>query len=464
MVAPGARSRGVLTSNVGVMPVRLVPCSLLVLALAACSDPPAPVPAQPMPEAEAKAEAKTEAKPAKPEPKPKRQEVAPTFEAQLATLDRRIEGSTKSAELNGTSSLAYGRVASLYLARARLSGDYDDYAKAEEMLDVAFTKGPKNFGPFMVRARLNYTLHRLDRIDPDVEMASKLPTRDGTERYRRNLFAGNVAFQRGDYELALAKLKSAITAKPTLSALASLALYHWKSGDFDEAERLYQQALEVHRGKETEPVAWVHLQLGLMDLDRGRYDEALAHYRAGEALIAGYWLIDEHIAEILTLQGKTAEAKALYTSIIERTDNPEFMDAMAGIAAEAGDTAEAERWTARARAKYEAQLERYPEAAYGHALGHFLEFGDDPARTVELAERNHALRPNADAKRMLAEAYLGAKRPKDALPVIEQALATPMRSADLHAVAAAVYAALGQEAKAEQQRTLAKAINPHVEL
>ena len=80
----------------------------------------------------------------------------------------------------------------------------------------------------------------------------------------------------------------------------------------------------------------------------------------------------------------------------------------------AGRTEDAKRCIADARKIYEAQLLRFPEAAHDHALGHFLEFGDDPARTVMLAEANHRTRPNAEAKISLARAYLSAGRQGDA--------------------------------------------------
>ncbi len=446
--------------------MRLLCPVVLVLALVGCREPPKQesVPVMPPAPAEAKGEAKEEAKAdAKSSRRPIK--VEPTYEAQLGRLDERIVGYTKSAERKGNSSLAWGRLAQLYLTRARLSGSYDDYAKAEEILVKAFEVAPKGkYGPFMVRARLNYTLHRLDRAEADFEMATKAPTRDRKELAARAQFSSNLAFQRGRYEQALKGLTAAVEATPTLSTLSSLALYRWKAASFDEAEALYRRALEVRRSKEeAEPVAWVHLQLGLMDLDRGRYDEALAHYRQGEALIAGYWLIDEHIAEILTLQGRTDEAKAMYASIIERTNNPEFMDAMAGIHAEAGEQDQAKQWVAKARARYEEQLARFPEAAYGHALEHFLEFGEDLKQVVELAENNHTLRPNATAKTLLAQAYLKAGRVDDAKTIIEQALATPMRSADLHGTAAEIYAAAGDEKTAGAQRNKARAINPKFE-
>jgi tetratricopeptide (TPR) repeat protein len=437
-----------------------------LLVAAACGGPPAatPVAVEGSPAPTPKTEPPTE--PAKAAPKkPRPSKPEPTFAAQLAAIDRRIAGHHKVAENNPRSSLAWGRVAELYLTRARLSGDYDDYAKAEELIAKGFDAGEKaQFGPYMTRARLNYTLHRLDRIDADFEYVTRLPTRDGKELYARELFTANVAFQRGQYAKAEELLVSLVDRLPLMGALSSLALYRWKAGQFDEAEVLYRRALENYDGEETEPAAWLHLQLGLMDLDRGRHDSALAHYREGEALIAGYWLIEEHIAEILTLQGKTEEAKAMYLAIVERTGNPEFMDALAEIHEAAGETAKAEAWLAKADAKFEEQLRRFPEAAYGHALEHFLAHGDDPRETLDMARRNHALRPNADAKRLLAKALLAAGHADEAETMIEEALATPMRSADLHATAAAVYAATGDVAKAADQRKAALAIDPGLEL
>lgn len=391
--------------------------------------------------------------------------VSPTFDAQVAELDRRIAGHTKVAEGNASSASAWGRVAELYLARARLSGSYDDYAKAEEFVAKGFEAGRlQNFGPFMTRVRLNYTLHRLDRIDEDFKRITALPPQDKAEHFSRELFRATLAFQRGQYAESEKILVGLVEGSPQLGSLSNLALYRWKSGKFDEAESLYERAIAEYDEDTPEPKAWLHLQLGLMDLDRGRYDDALVHYREAEGTLPGFWLVEEHIAEILTLKGKTAEAKEMYRAIIDRTGNPEFMDAMAEIALAEGDAAAADEWLTKANVKFEEQLARFPEAAYGHALEHYLAHGKDPSKALDMAEKNHALRPNADAKRFLAEAYLGASRADDAKKMIEEALATPMRSADLHATAAAVFAAAGMSTEAGEQRELALTMNPRIEL
>jgi tetratricopeptide (TPR) repeat protein len=437
----------------------------IVLLLAAgpglaCPSTPTPAPAETEPIAAAEP-----APPAAPPRKTaaEKQLEAQTFAAQMEIADNQVDGTRSLCTKHPTSPLNWGRLAGALMTRARLSGDWSDYAAAEDALEKAFTIRD-DFGPYMTRARLNYTLHRLDRINADVEQHARGLPKDAATQAADLAFAADVAFARGEYDKARTAYEASLARKETMSNLASFGIFKWKTGDFEGAEDLLQQSGKRYHGRPTEPHAWLHLHLGLLDLDRGRYDDALAHYREAEHWIRGYWLIDEHIAEILTLQGKTEEAKALYLEIIERTDNPEFMDAMAGILLAEGDTEQAKGFIQRARARFDSQLQLFPEAAYGHALEHFLEFGDDPAQTLELAQKNHTLRPGGEAKVMLARAYLAANRVRDAKKLIKQALDSPYSSAELHATAAEIYLAAGDRTRAAAQIELARAIHPTIEV
>ena len=60
----------------------------------------------------------------------------------------------------------------------------------------------------------------------------------------------------------------------------------------------------------------------------------------------------------------------------------------------------------RARAAWERLLARYPEAMYWHAAEFYLEHLGDPARAVELLQKNATLRPNVDSWLALADAQL----------------------------------------------------------
>ncbi len=379
----------------------------------------------------------------------------------LADLDDEIRATRARADKQPKGWLVLEKLANLHLARARLSGDYDDYEEAERALDQAFERAPEGAGPFITRAALNSTMHRVHLVEADLDKAAAQllldePTQAVIEGMRADL-----ELQRGNYALGRTHAQTALELGRTTTSLARLGLIHWQLGEYDRAEALYRDALAAVKGPALEPRAWIHLQLGLMDLDRGRYDDAFNHYKDGAEILPGWWLLEEHIAEIAVLTGRTQQARALYEAIIERTGKAEFMDAMAELALARKDQAEADRWIARARELYEAELARFPEASYGHALGHYLAFGP-PERALELAEANHSLRPNVEAKRDLAQARLGTGDLAGAKAMIDEALATPVERADVLWLAASVYEQSGDKARAGQLRTAAKAIDPHI--
>jgi tetratricopeptide (TPR) repeat protein len=381
---------------------------------------------------------------------------APEHADLVARATRRAQKAEAVATKNSRSAIALGRAASESMALARLTGDYEAYASADRLLMAAFATNDA-LAPHLLRARLHYSLHRLDQAEADLSAHLALPRVTEKQASAETLLAADLAFQRGRYEEAGRGYEAAIEAAETNATLASLAYYRWRTGEFEAAEELYERVLARtgSRQDDAEVAAWTHLQLGLMDLERGRHEHALAHYRDGQRCIRGFWLIEEHIAEVLALLGRTSEAKTMYRDIIARTGNPEFMDALAGILREEGADDEASVLVAGARAAYEERLRRFPEATVGHALEHYLEFGEAD-RALELAEGNHALRPNAEAKVALTRAYLGAGRLEDATRTIEAALDSPIRMVDLHETAAAVYAALGRAQDAEAQRAQAQ--------
>lgn len=378
--------------------------------------------------------------------------------AQTATRARKAEA---VANKNRRSAIALGRAAAEYVALARMSGDYDDYAKAEALLEDAFA-AELAIPPYLLRGRLHYSLHRLDRARADLQRHVGLSLHDASGDAAALLLGADLAFAQGNYDAARHGYETTLAMRPSSAAMASLAYYRWRTGEFDEAESLYRRSL-TQLGDAAEPRAWTHLQLGLMDLERGRYEEALVHYRDADAELPGFWLIEEHLAEVLTLSGELAAAKTMYVDIIARTDNPEFMDALAGILRDEGDVAGAQQWIARARAIYAGRMAQFPEATAGHALEHHLAFGD-ATDALALAQRNVALRPNTETRIPLAQAYLAADLPHEAVAVIEVALASPVRTAELHAVAAAAFAAIGDTAREKDQAANARAMNPRIAL
>ncbi|MFN3820657.1 tetratricopeptide repeat protein [Blastomonas sp.] len=349
--------------------------------------------------------------------------------------------------------------ASEQLARAQLSGSYDDYAAAQQALDSAFKVAVQGSGPHLMQASLDFGMHRLARAQAQLEAIDgyAVPPDPG-DRAEIAAMRGDIAFYRGDYAAALAGYDAADALVPG-SASFRRAIFAARIGDVDQADAYLAEAERAYRSPTRQTRAYMELQRGILDLDRGRLTDAMAHFRKADSLFPGRWLIEEHIAEVLNLQGNTAQAEALYRDIVRRTGHPEFIDALAGIAEARGDTAQAKRLYARSWTIWSKRLEQFPEATYGHGIDHCVAKQDWP-RALRLAERNHAARPYGEAKIALARALLGNGRSAQAQAMIEQVLASRWRTPDLHAAAADIYQASGMTEKAAEHRRLARAMNP----
>lgn len=381
-----------------------------------------------------------------------------SYAALLTDLDRRIDSLQTRASSRADDWLTRMHLATALLERAGLTQQIDDFARVQAVLDEAFAIAPAGSGPLVVAARFNFAIHRLEGAEQYLDLIDRraVPRRD--DQLIARVLRAEIAVQRGQYEAAFAEL-SAVAAAAPAAATAELALYHAKTGKPREAEALLTDALQSTATNDPRRRAWMKLQLGILAMNRGELRDALQHLQDADAELAGWWLVREHIAEIHHRRDNHAEAIAIYEDLVRAVDLPQHMDALAALYRHTGDPARADEMIARAAARWEQQLARFPEAAMGHALQHYLQFGP-PARALELALANHALRPGGDAQVSLAQAHLQSGQPAEALAVVERALASPYRTARLHDVAAKAHAALGHKAAAEDQISLLVAINP----
>lgn len=347
-----------------------------------------------------------------------------TYAYALDRVDASIRAAEQRAVRYDNDWARWAEVAALWTARARLTGDYADFGRAEDAYAVAFAMAPAGSGPRMGRAGLHFALHRLDAASADLDAAARQHL-DANQQASLLRMRGDIAFQRGGMDEAQGLYERSLALHDSLAARYGVAQVAWWRGDHDRALRLLDDCEALVRGDQPSTRMWLALQRGLVELDRGRYEAALAQYRAADAHVSGHWLVREHIAEVTRALGRPDEALAMYEEIVLETHHPEFMDAVASILAERGDAAGAARWVAWAGAGFERQLTLYPEAAAGHALDHYLAWGDDGSGVaVRLAERNVAARPNGEALTKLATAYRLAGRLGDARAALERAAAT----------------------------------------
>lgn len=393
-------------------------------------------------------------------PQPKPTAGAPqTYAAALARVDQDLAAGRELAKTRGGEWLVQDGIAKAALAGARLTGSFDDYAVAQAALDRAFETAPKGAGPHLTRAVLDFSLHRLARAEASLDAidgyAVKAEPEIGGEAWAMR---GDLAFYRGDYAQALAHYQRK-DAPDDAGGAFRLAVYQGKTGQIDAALAAIDKMARTARFPSAQFLANLDLQRGGLELQRGNWDQAAKAFARADAVFPGYWLAQAHRAQMLALAGKRAEAVAQFLAIAGRNPSPEVMDALAGLYRAQGDAANSRLWADRAGAAWERRLVQFPEAAYGHAVEHYLAFGE-PARALDLAQRDYAARPYGGAAVALAWAWLANNRPAEALRAVEPALASAWVSSDQHIVAAQAHALLDDSDAADAEQQKALAINP----
>jgi len=383
-----------------------------------------------------------------------------TWNRELALLEDQLAARRERATKSG-SWTDWEAVSNFESEHARLSGDYASYVRAGDALETAFAMAPEGAGPFASRASLNMRLHRLSRVEADLQALEQAAVVTRRDHNRIKGIRADIAFYSGDMKTAKILYTEVASAEPTVRSLAALARLAWKTGDFIEADLMLDRAEERAPSGTASDRAWLKLVRGLMRLDQDRLDDALAMYEEGLEIQPGYWLLEEHIAEVVMLKGDTERALRLYEDLVARTSNPEFMDQIASIWRDRGDHSRFAMWRDRAARVYKERLKLVPEAAIGHALDHYLELEEDYDYALTLAVKNHETRPGGEAKEKLVAALLLTGDLQTAHKTAAEMIDGGWRTADALALSALAHEAVGLEERANQDAAAANKIARH---
>jgi len=381
---------------------------------------------------------------------------APTdYETELANTQASLSAMDGSARGDGE---AAARVPRQRYQLALLTGRPADWAEADAAIEGAI----RTLGPladlYLLKASLDLRLHRVEAADR--ALADLQP------------FAGNaqvtamkasLAFQRGDYAAAKAGYLTAIEKNPTWDNLARLAYWESKFGDREVADQLYERAQGEVSAKDKRSYAWVRLERGLLEFNRGRYANAAAHYEKAARAYSGYWLVDEHVAELRGAERKFDQAIALYESVIARAPRPEFQQALGDLLRAMGKDAQAKRWHDRALAGYLQSAERGEVHYYHHLAGFYADVLHDGAEAVKWARKDVALRPHFFTQDALAWALYRDGQFAAALDTVQTALGSGANDAHLVFHAAMIHLAAGRTDEGKRLVQRVAQINPGYE-
>lgn len=348
------------------------------------------------------------------------------------------------------------------VARAGLTGNYTAWAEAKALLDAGMASAPKGAGPIVADATLALSTHRLDRAESDLTLLKRMAVPpDRVQRAGMAGLEGDIAFYRGDMAAAARFYAKGAQYGGGPVIDWRRAVLAQAQARFADADAALLRAVQGERRHSPQLLAQAALRLGGNALAQGKWAAADQWFARADRLFPGYWLTAVHRAQAVALQGDTAAGARQMAAVADQSGIAEAMDAAAMYYRFLGQREPSRYWASRAAALWQQRLALLPEAAYGHALEHELAFGE-PARALDLAQRNVATRPYGESRLLLASALLMNNRPRDALAQLQRAEASGWRSASLYALRAEAAALAGDTDLSETAREQALALNPRI--
>jgi tetratricopeptide (TPR) repeat protein len=201
-----------------------------------------------------------------------------------------------------------------------------------------------------------------------------------------------------------------------------------EEGRFEEADRAYGEALEKLNTTSPFPFAYLYFVRGVMwteragDAVRGRamFEKALEH-------LPQYVAANVHVAEL----EKDPRAAVRRLESVIASEDPEALAALGALYVRLGD-ARGAALIARAKARFEALLTKYPLAFADHAAEFYLGPGADPERAWHWAKINA---DNRETERSLALAIRAARATgNDACAIVRRAKAKRRTGVELQAL------------------------------
>ncbi len=363
----------------------------------------------------------------------------------LAEIDHSIAAWTANVAANERDFISAATLATLYEARARLSGDVTDYARAAEAADRSLAIEPRQLDIQALHARLLLATHDFSAALAEAQVID----RAAPDQPAVLAIIADAHLELGDVGAAAALYDRILDLAPGPAVTARLARVAFLTGDpagaAAQAEAAHATALAEGQGGPA--LSWYAYLAGTLSLATGGpeaaatwFDRALEAWPQSHLGLAGR-------ARAAAALGDVDGAIAGYRAAIAVAPQPEALAALGDLLALRGDQAGAEEQYATVIAI--ARLQGGGGPVYNRQQVLFAVNHDrDLATALELAQAELADRRDAYGYDAYAWALLANGRATDADAAIASALDSGIRDATILFHAGEIKAALGDSAAA----------------
>jgi tetratricopeptide (TPR) repeat protein len=379
------------------------------------------------------------------------------FENELERIRQGLAELNDSALNLPVDSARVSRLAYLQFQRASLTGNFEALSDADATLDYAIQHLGRSGDLYFLKANIHFKLHRLNDVEQDLQLGRDLLLSTSGRALKADL-----DFQQGRYQVAQEEYEALIEEERTWDALARLAYLHFKMGDLEKADRLYDEAADELTAKEMRHYSWLELQRGVLDLSRGEYEKARNHYERADHAYSGHWLVQEHMAELAGAEEKFDEAERLYRDVVERVPRPDFQQALGELYLTMRKTTQATGYLNKARDGFLQSVGRGEVHYYHHLADFYADVEENGPEAVKWARKDLELRRNFSTLAALAWALYRAEQFSEAHELMNEALSSGAKDARLFRTAGMIYTAASPNGKGAWYLEKAAELNPHL--
>ncbi|MBL8751380.1 MAG: tetratricopeptide repeat protein [Planctomycetes bacterium] len=324
------------------------------------------------------------------------------------------------------------RLATLYIGKARGSGDPGYYRLAEASADAMPQDGGGQHAAMLVRGHVRHALH-------DFAAAETIARRLVAERgmFLDHGLLGDVLLDLGRLEEARDVYQRMLDLKPCLQSYARAAHVRWLVGDIAGSRELLHMAASAGSHRDPESMAWVLARRATLELQANDAETALTYADAALERVVDHPQALLARGRALLALGDATQAEASLGKAVACYPLPEYLWAHADALRAGGREGDA--------ARVEADLLRTGEREDPRTFAAWLATtGQHPETALRLAEAEFRIRQDALTADVLAAARVRMGDYSGAATAMQQALAVGPADARVRLHAAMVDIARGE--------------------
>jgi tetratricopeptide (TPR) repeat protein len=339
----------------------------------------------------------------------------------------------------------YVELAQVFLQEARVTGNHHQYIpEARRLLEKALALEPQNFQATIVKASLMMTLHQFQEAKRLAQIA--------IAHAPYNAFSHGVLtdalIELGEYAEAVKACDRMLSIRPDLRSYARASYLRELYGDLDGAIAAMRLACDAGvAGQESR--AWALYQLGMLYLQQGKADTAAYIFKGILEERPNYAYATAGLAQVNNAKKNYSEAIALLQQAYRIVPDHGFVEQLADLYRAAGGNRRADS-TAQEVLKTFGQHEQDGWNINREFAMFCANHNMNLAAGLKRAKSEYEARPNnIEVLEIYAWLLYKNGQPREAVPIIEQAMKLNTRRATLSYHAGMIYFAVNQPGKAQ---------------